>query len=179
MLQRFLPLLAILGFAASPALAATGYVEIFNHTQHVACFAKTTSFYHEGEGTGSVTTGWDCVAPRKSYRFDVDQNEYVYVTAIDETGADFLANRLNNYSKVTTWGPAAGFDAFGVETVARTDGTWSNSFRTGIGEWSADEVVASREANTEALIGHGFRQLSGRVFRGADVTGGLAILINF
>jgi hypothetical protein len=180
MFKRLIPALAMLRLAsASSAFAASGYVEIRNFSQHIACFAKTTSFYHEGEGNGSITTGWDCVAPRHSFRFDIDRNEYVYATAIDETGADFLANRLNNYDQLTTWAPATGFDTFGVKTEARIDGTFSDSYFLGDAVWSADETVADRDALATAMGEHGFRQLTGRVFRGADVVGGLAVVIGF
>jgi hypothetical protein len=178
MLKRIIPVLSVLYFTVA-GQAQAGYVEIFNHTQHVACFAKTTSFYNEGEGVGNVTIGFDCVAPRKSYRFDIEENEYINLSAIDETGADFLQYRLHDYSSVVTWGPAQGFDAFGVETVSRTDGTLSLAFKRGGGEWSADEIFSNRDDLMAALTGHGFRQLTGRVFRGADAVGGVAILINF
>ena len=162
---------------ASEAFA--GYVEIRNLTEHRACFGKTTSFFVEGEGSGSVSKGWDCVEPRGSFRFDINVNDYIYVSAIDDAGQDFLASRMTRYDSVETYAPVAAVKSFGVEKVARIDGTFSYAYFTGGNPWSNDVIVPDRAALDAALTTQGFRKLTGRILRGADVGTGLVILINF
>lgn len=154
---------------AGEAFATSGYVRIDNRMGKTLCFAETDSFYREGEGSGSVTTGWTCVESGSDFRVDVDRNEYVYISAIDETGRDILENRLTNYSSVMTYAPEAMVETFGVEHIARIDGTFSYAYSVNDSEWTPDVIVADRDALEVGLVAHGFRKITGRVLHGPDV----------
>lgn len=171
-------MLSVAALAFATSAYADGYVELVNRTEQRLCFGKITSFLVEGESTGRLAEGWTCVDPDGTFRFDIGLNEYIYVSAVDEANNDFLETRLLEHAAARTWAPTEKVESFGIAVEDRFDGRYLYSYYFGDDDWSNNILIGTLDTLENVLADHGFRKITGRVFRGADYPNGVRISIN-